>query len=186
MWRVCGASSLMAQGYVGALAPGGLVGPVENFAAGFRFSGMVRAMSYRDLPPDLSTICLDDPTIAADVIDLILDPDDREIGSIGIMLCDAAGHGLQPVVVGDLPRDLEPERLGWDLEPILTVVAEHDGKVILGRGRPGGLLLTDDDRAWHQAVLDLCEHVQVPLIGCYLASPSGVRAFPLHLARAAS
>ncbi len=143
-------------------------------------------MSYRDLPPDLSTISLDDPATAADVIDLILDPDDRELGSVGIMLCDADFRGLQPVVVGDLPRDLAPERLGWDLEPILSVVAEHDGSVILGRGRPGGLLLTDDDRAWHQAVLDLCQQLRVPVIGCYLASPSGVRAFPLHLARAAS
>lgn len=93
---------------------------------------------------------------------------------------------FSPSSSGKPPRGLAPERLGWDLEPILSVVAEHDGKVILGRGRPGGLLLTDDDRAWHQAVLDLCQHLGVPLIGCYLASPSGVRAFPLHLARAAS
>ncbi|MEO7070900.1 MAG: hypothetical protein ABI131_10455 [Nostocoides sp.] len=143
-------------------------------------------MTYRDLPPDLSTISLDDPGIAADVIDLILEPDDREVGAIGIMLCDADGRGLQPVVIGELPPDAAPERLGWDLEPILSAVAEHGGKVILGRGRPGGLLLSDDDRAWHQSVLDLCQHVQVPLIGCYLASPSGVRAFPVHLTRAAS
>ena len=65
-------------------------------------------------------------------------------------------------------------------------MAEHHGRVILGRGRPGGLLLTDEDRAWHQAVLDLCRRLGVPLIGVYLASPSGVRAFPLHLTQAAS
>lgn len=143
-------------------------------------------MSYRDLPPDLSTINLDDPVIAADVVDLILDHDDRAAGAIGIMLCDALGHGLQPVVVGEVPSDLTPDRLGSDLEPVLAIVAEHGGMVILGRGRPGGLLLTDADREWHQAVLDLCRRLGVGLIGTYLASPAGVRAFPLHLARAAS
>lgn len=147
---------------------------------------MVPSMSYRDLPPDLSIISLDDATIAADVVDLILDHDDREAGSIGIMLCDARGHGLQPIVVGEVPADLAPDRLGRDLEPVLAIVAEHDGMVILGRGRPGGLLLTDEDRAWHQSVLDLCRRLGVGLIGTYLASPAGVRAFPLHLTRAAS
>ena len=52
------------------------------------------------------------------------------------------------------------------------------GALVLVRGRPGRVLLTDDDRRWHELVLATCRREEVLVLGAYLATPAVVRAFP--------
>ena len=65
-------------------------------------------MSYHDLPPDIRSIPLTDNVIQSDVIDLILDLDQRRGGALALMLCDEADRGVQPIVLSDLPPTPRP------------------------------------------------------------------------------
>jgi len=138
-------------------------------------------MSYLDLPSDLSTRSLTDTTLAADVIDLILEPDERERGCVAAMLCDADDIGVQPLVLGDLGPEGPVTGARRLLDHVLPELAAVGGSVLLGLGRPGGVVLTDGDRAWHQSVLDLCRAHDVRLLGAYIATPAAVRELPPDL-----
>lgn len=143
-------------------------------------------MSYEDLPADIRSIPLSDTVIQADVIDLVLGPEDRRHGGLAVMVCDRDDRGVQPIVLTDLPEGAPAARLVEVLELLLPVVAQTGGAVLLGRGRRRGLSPTDRDRAWHQAALDACAAHRVRLLGFHLASPEGVRALPEPLAPAAA
>lgn len=141
-------------------------------------------MSYRDLPLDMSQLPLSDPKTAADVVDLILDAAAREAGCLGLMICDADGIGVTPVVIDAVPADLEPAAQVRPLRTVLEAVADADGTVVAARGRPGTFLLTDTDRAWHDAVVAVCRQTRVRLLGAYVATSSTVRALPSPLEQA--
>ncbi len=138
-------------------------------------------MSYHDLPSDLATHPLDDDVIRADVIDLIAEPEARDEGCLALMLCDERAVGLQPVVLGDLGPDRVLEGTSRMLSITLPDLADRRGSLVAGLGRPGSVLLTDADRAWHQLVLDRCRDHGVTLLGAYVATPSAVRPFPPDL-----
>ena len=138
-------------------------------------------MSYLDLPRDLAKHPLHDDGVAADVIDLIVGPDDRERGCVALMLCDDRAVGVRPVLIADVPPHAGPGPVLTLLDRILPGVARDGGMVLFGRGRPGGVLLTDTDRRFHQAVIDACRSHGVPLIGAFLATPAAVRPFPPDL-----
>lgn len=143
-------------------------------------------MSYRDLPPDVRHVSLADPVVAADVVDLFVGLEARVRGCLGFMLCDAEDHGVTPVVIDEVGPDADPGSVVPFLEHLTEILQETNGSVLFARGRPGGVLLTDADRAWHQCVIDACQASGVRLLGAYLAIPSAVRPLPLHLARSAS
>ena len=65
-------------------------------------------MSYQDLPHDIRTRPLGDPTLQADVVDLILGIDERRSGALALMLCDEGDRGVQPIVLSDLPPEAPP------------------------------------------------------------------------------
>lgn len=56
-------------------------------------------MTFDDLPTNWPTLPLDDPRLAADVVDLCLRHSDRVKNSALLLLCDDRGVGLQPVVI---------------------------------------------------------------------------------------
>ena len=141
-------------------------------------------MSYHDLPPDARSIPLTDNVIQADVIDLILDIDQRRGGALALMLCDDADRGIQPVVLTDLPVEASADELRSLLDLLLPMIGEDDGAVLVGRGRRRGLMPTDNDRAWHQETIAACTRHGVRLLGFYLASPDGVEHLPEPLTRA--
>lgn len=151
---------------------------MDNLPAPGPTSGTLGDMSYHDLPADLRSRPLTDPALGADVIDLVVDPDTREGGALALMLCDENDHGIQPFLVDGVPADADPTTVGAALRALLSVVADHDGSVLVARGRPGGILLTDADREWHQAVIEECRAAGTRLLGAFLATPAGVRAFP--------
>lgn len=141
-------------------------------------------MSFRDLPPDIRDRSLTDPRLAADVIDLIIGDEARACGSVGLMLCDDADRGLQPVVLSDVPENASSDGLRQLLELLLPVVAEDRGSVLIGRGRRRGVAPNDLDREWHQLAIDSCAAAGVRLLGFHLATRDGVFALPESLSAA--
>jgi hypothetical protein len=138
-------------------------------------------MSYHDLPDDIRTRPLDDPTLQGDVVDLVLGIEDRRSGAVALMLCDEHDRGQQPIVLSDLPEDASVADLQQLLDLLLPVVGELHGAILVGRGRRRGLLPSDLDRAWHQATIEACTRYGVRLLGFHLASPDGVAALPSPL-----
>lgn len=141
-------------------------------------------MSYHDLPPDVRSIPLTDSVIQRDVIDLVLDLEQRRGGALALMLCDEADRGIQPIVLSDLPSDASVGDLRSLLDLLLPMIGDDGGSVLVGRGRRRGLTPTDNDRAWHQETLDACRRHGVRLLGFHLAAPEGVEALPEPLSRA--
>lgn len=141
-------------------------------------------MSYHDLPDDIRTRPLSEPTLQGDVVDLVLGLEDRRGGAVALMLCDEDDRGLQPIVLTDLPEAAAVEDLQRLLDLLLPVVGQMQGAILVGRGRRRGLLPSDLDRAWHQATIEACARYGVRLLGFHLASPDGVAALPSPLREA--
>jgi hypothetical protein len=135
-------------------------------------------MSFDDLPEDLGSTPLREPSVQADLVDLILGIEDRRSGAVALMICDERDCGLQPVVVTDIPDDTDAAGMVRLLDLLLPPVREVGGSVLIGRGRRRGLVPTDRDRDWHQAAIRTCARHGVRLLGYHLASPDGVEPLP--------
>ena len=139
-------------------------------------------MGYLDLPPGWVREPITDSERTADVVDLTLDLEDREQGALLFLLLDADGRVLPPpmLIVG---VD-DPAWVGGTVARLTPAVAammqgepQADG-LLFARGRGGRLHLGDADREWHQAATDLARRFSLSLVGAFLATPSGIRAFP--------
>ena len=108
-------------------------------------------MTFEDLPPRASEIPLTNRRVASDVIDLIVGDTDRAAGCVGVMICDSEDRGIQPIVLHDVPPEADAHGLAQLLDLLLPLVAENDGSVLIGRGRPHGTAPNDLDRAWHRS-----------------------------------
>lgn len=136
-------------------------------------------MTFHDLPPDWPALPLTDPTLAADVLDLVVNDADRRRGALCVLFCRSDHRLAQPCVVGDLerlPRDQTPHDV---LAPIVAALCDTDpdGSMVLGLARPRGLRITDDDREWHQAAIDLCRG-RVRLLSAHRVTLDGVTQLP--------
>lgn len=141
--------------------------------------GRLVDMSFHDLPENWSTLPLDTPGLAADVADLVVGDDDRSRGCVGLILTDSERRMVQPCVVNDVDHTVQPEEFAPFLGQLSHMVADAEGAIVFVRGRPGSALLTDADRRWHQVAIDACRRGGGPaLLGAFLATSSGVRAFP--------
>lgn len=144
----------------------------------------IAGMSFEDLPPNARDVPLTDPTVAADVIDLIVSLRHRASGCVAVMVCDEERRGIQPIVMNDLPHDADIEALTALLDLVLPLVALRRGSVLVARGRPRGRVPNDVDRAWHQQTIDSCRRHGVRLLGFHVATQDGVRALPEPLTQA--
>jgi hypothetical protein len=138
-------------------------------------------MSYQDLPEDIRSTPLTEGGVRGDVVDLILDVDERRRGAIAVMVCDELDRGVQPLVVGDLGTGLGVTPLVEVLDLLLPVVAHEGGSVLVARGRGEPAVPDDEDRAWHRCALDACERHRVRLLGFFLATPAGVEELAIPL-----
>ena len=135
-------------------------------------------MTFDDLPDSWSDLPLDTPGLAADVADLFVSVADRESGCVALLLTDAERRLAQPVLINDVPPDADPRPLAEFLTGLAATLRAARGALVLVRGRLGRVLLTDDDRRWHELVLATCRREEVLVLGAYLATPAVVRAFP--------
>lgn len=136
-------------------------------------------MSFDDLPETWPDLPLDDPLLAADVVDLVVSHADRVGGCAAFLLLEPDLRLRTPFVVGEVGDARDP----WMLrDGLVEALRPLDlGGVVLARGRDGSVLLTDTDRAWHEMVLDVCRRLGVPLVAAFVATPAAVRSFPAPL-----
>ncbi len=126
-----------------------------------------------------------DQTNAADLFDVVLHPEDREDGCLAFLFLDDRGYLLTPFVVEDPPAHASAASRTEALLHLFAHCADEAPKVAFARGREGSLMLRDDDRAWHELVLHVAAEAQIEVIGSWLATDAGIRAFPPPLAQAA-
>jgi hypothetical protein len=141
-------------------------------------------MTFQDLPLRASEIPLTNRRVAADVIDLLIGDTDRATGCVAVVICDSEDRGIQPILLHDVPPDSDASGLVQLLGLILPLVADNDGSILIGRGRPRGSAPDDVDRAWHQAAINRCADHEVNLLGFYLATRDGVFRLPEPLSAA--
>ena len=141
-------------------------------------------MTFQDLPDNVRAVPLTEPSVQADVVDLILGMADRRGGSMAMMLCDSECRPFQPIVVGGVPHADAADCLTRLLGLVAHVVTEETGSVLIARGRPGASTPTDDDRALHQLAIDQCAEHGIRLLGAFVATPAGVAALPEPLTAA--
>ncbi|HET8989048.1 MAG TPA: hypothetical protein VFN43_11090 [Humibacillus sp.] len=141
-------------------------------------------MTFEDLPKDVKDIPLTDRRIAADVIDLLIGEEDRASGCVGLMVCDEEHRGILPIVLSDVPHDADLAALVRLLDLLLPLVVARGGSLLMGRGRPGGGVPTDVDRAWHQQTIESCRGHGVRLLGFHVATRDGITALPEPLTAA--
>ena len=135
-------------------------------------------MTFHDLPPHSRDLPLDDPTLRSDLVDLVVTLAAREGGCVALLLLDDDHLCTTPVLVEEMgvPDASKVHQV------LRTFLGQFDVRaVVVAIGRPGPGLFTDDDRACHQAVVEVCREQDITLLGTYLASDNHVREMPDHL-----
>ncbi|MFI5733469.1 hypothetical protein ACIA49_25365 [Kribbella sp. NPDC051587] len=141
-------------------------------------------MSFLDLAPSWSDEPLTDPTLAANVVDLMVSMGDRYRGTFTAILCGADAR-FRAVVAIDLPSHFAAETTSLDhpsldtpglcataLHPIVPALRTEPGAaLLLALGRPGPPTWPALDHEWSTAATHLCRAAQVPLLGFYIATP---------------
>ena len=142
-------------------------------------------MTSHPSPDHRATASLADPDQAAALLDELLTDEDRARGSITLLLCDARGTLLEPLALtlGDDDRSADA---GAMLERLTGVfAAARASSLVMAVVRPGYSAVTDADRRWHQAVIDLTRTGPVRLLGTYVVTRSDVVRLPDPLRRSA-
>ncbi|WP_154674273.1 hypothetical protein [Nakamurella lactea] len=134
-------------------------------------------MTFRDLPDNIRDLSLDDPVLAADVVDLFCCEDVRNDGALAVLICDSAGRMVQPVLVDEMQWACPAQDRMVMAANLLTATAMFDGSLIVAFARAGSLV-TDTDRAWHQTFVDASRGVGARLLGTYVAAPGRVVRLP--------
>lgn len=134
-------------------------------------------MSFDDLPQDWPTRSLADPVLAADVLDLVVNDRDRMQGGLSFLLCRGDGRLSQPVFVGQIPHEAaRRETVG---STVLTAVTLPGvGGLVVGIVKPWGCV-DDDDRVLHEHILAMCRRAQLPLLGTYVVTGTGIDRLPV-------
>jgi hypothetical protein len=139
-------------------------------------------MSFRDLAPTWSDQPLTDPTLAADVVDLLVSHGDRRRGTFSAILCGPDARYRAAVAIdlhtefADPASTLDPPGLcATALHPIVPALRTEPGScLLLALGRPGPPTWPDIDNEWSAAATHLCQAAQVPLLGFYIATPDHI------------
>ena len=133
-------------------------------------------MTFNDLPKDWPLRSLAEPTLAADVVDLVVRDKDRSEGGLSLLLCRSDGSLAQHVFIEtDGCPDLAD--LVVRMGDIVAHVPEVRGLVV-AIAKPFGAV-SDADRRVHQAAIDACRDQGLTLHGTYLATTRGVTHLPV-------
>lgn len=129
-------------------------------------------MTFTDLPKDWPMRSLAEPTLAADVVDLVVRDQDRSEGGLSFLLCRPDGSLAQPVFI-ETEGCPDLADLVGRMGDIVAHVPEVRGLVV-AIAKPFGTV-SDSDRRVHQAAIDACRDQDLTLHGTYLATHAGVR-----------
>jgi hypothetical protein len=132
-------------------------------------------MSFDDLPADWPERPLTDPTLVADVLDLVVTERSRDAGALYLLLCDRDDRLLVPVAIDDIDRDAPKAERVRVLSGLLSHL-EEPGSLLVAIARRGGLSVTADDELWARSVLSTLGGWR--LLGIHLVTPHGSRPLP--------
>lgn len=93
-----------------------------------------------------------------------------------MVICDAESRPVQPILIDDVPREPSPAMARRSFGPFLHAMGGV-GSLLVAVCRLG-TIITDGDRTWHQAAIDVCREAGVPLLGAYVAAPERVIRLP--------
>jgi hypothetical protein len=94
-------------------------------------------MSFEDLPEDWSDRSLDDPVLAADVIDLFVPDRDRAGGCVAMLLCDDDNRLLTPLVIAEVEEEDVDDALDYLLGHVLPMLARDEADAHEAGARAG-------------------------------------------------
>lgn len=134
-------------------------------------------MSLEGPADNIRELSLEDPVLAARVVDLCCFEDARERGALVVLVCDAGGLMVHPLLVDEVPWSCERPVAAKTLKVFLNVAETLGGALVIALARPAALV-TDTDRRWHQMIIEECRDAEVRLFGVYVATPNRVVRLP--------
>lgn len=138
---------------------------------------MMKGMTYDDLPADWPQRPLTDPTLTADVVDLVVRETDRAEGCLGILLCNHEHRLVQPLTINDID-DVPAHERRRPFDLFMSGCGDRLGGIVVAVGRPRGYVPDDVARGWHEAAIVASREHDVPLLGTYLATVHAVIEMP--------
>jgi len=150
---------------------------VDNFCGHSRNHATVTLMTFQDLPSNWPSRPLTSPDLVHDVLDLCVNNADRVNGGLSVLVLRENLTLAQPIFVkGPLPRLDRLETLtslfrGCSRDGL-------DGFFVVGivHELPG---LSDDDRALHQDMLNVCAELGFRLVSTHLLTDSATVMLPV-------
>lgn len=134
-------------------------------------------MSFDDLPQDWPTRSLADPDLAVDVLDLVVSDRDRMHGGLSFLLCRGNGCLSQPVFVGRIPHE-SAMRETISSTVLTAVTLPGVGGLVAAVVKPWGGV-EDTDRRLHEHTLQMCRLADLPLLGTYVVTGTGIHLLPV-------
>jgi hypothetical protein len=133
-------------------------------------------MGFENLPENWNEIPLTEPAFVADVLDMCVFQRDRHRGALVLLLCDDEARLVQPVVVEDVPPDLDDAERARPFE-VAAEAMGRAGSLLVAIARRDGLSVTDEDRAWAAAAARVCGD-DIRLLGVHVVTSFGSRPVP--------
>lgn len=142
-------------------------------------------MAFTDLPDDWGSRPITDPTLTADVLDLLVSEQCRHRGGLVLLFCDASDRLVAPIEVTPLPSP-SPDvvECSMRLRDLVSSVVAHPASaglagagVLVALARPGALAVSPDDARWADAAA-LAARNRVRLLGVHLVTHEGSRPVP--------
>ncbi len=134
-------------------------------------------MTFKDLPADWPQRPLTDPRLLDDVLDLMVGYEDRRGRSLVVLICDAQVRLVQPMAIGELPLACDGDLVQKMVDIVVEALGdEMAGTLVLALGRPDGLSITDDDRAWVAAAEAALATTRWTLSSAHVVTLHGSRA----------
>ncbi len=150
---------------------------MDNFCGLGCDRATVASMTFKDLPPNWPSLPLTSPDLVHDVLDLCVNNTNRAKGGLSVLVLRDDFTLAQPVFVeGPLPRLDRFETL----RSLFRACSREglDGSFVVGivHERPG---ISDDDRALHQDMIDVCAELGFRLVSTHLLSESATLVLPM-------
>jgi hypothetical protein len=134
-------------------------------------------MSFYDLPDNWCDLSLRNPTLAADVVDLVVSERDRRDNTLAFLLCDDLGRLIQPICIGRIEWgcDANQRRRGFDwLGRLPSELSRSLAGVVLALGHRQSRV-RQSDLAWARTAEELLAEFGLELFGCFVAHSGGVQ-----------
>ena len=135
-------------------------------------------MGFQDLADDDFHKPLTEPTLVANVLDLVISAADRRAGALGVLMCDEDGRLVQPAVIGELEPEQITEEERERLVSVFVRAMGGAGSLLLAIARRDGLSIVPADVAWCHTAVRVCTVAGVRLLGVYVVTMAGSREVP--------